>query len=92
MEVLVREALVVAEVQVGLAPVVEHEDLTVLERVHRARVHVDVWIELLKRDPEAARLEEASEGGGGDPLAEARGDPAGHEDVLRLLLHLGTAC
>lgn len=34
------ESLVVAEVQVGLAPVVEHKDLSVLERRHRARVRV----------------------------------------------------
>ena len=30
------EALVVAEVEVRLAAVVEHEDLAVLERAHRA--------------------------------------------------------
>jgi hypothetical protein len=43
----------VAEVEVGLAAVVGDEDLAVLERVHRARVDVDVRVELLHRDPEA---------------------------------------
>ena len=45
--VLVDEALVVTEVEVGLATVVGDEHLAVLERVHRARIDVDVRIELL---------------------------------------------
>ena len=36
-QVAVEEALVVAEVEVGLGAVVGDEDLAVLERVHRAR-------------------------------------------------------
>ena len=36
------EALVVAEVEVGLGAVVGDEDLAVLERAHRARIDVDV--------------------------------------------------
>jgi hypothetical protein len=91
-QVLVREALVVAEVEVGLGTVVEHEHLAVLERVHRAGIDVDVRVELLQRDAETAGLEESTEGRGGDPLAEARGNPTGHEDELRFLLHLGRTC
>ncbi len=53
--VLARVALVVAEVEVGLGPVLGDEDLAVLERAHRPRVDVDVRIELLQLDPEAAR-------------------------------------
>ena len=49
---LVDEALVVAEVEIGLAAVVGDEDLAVLERVHRAGVDVDVRVELLHRDPQ----------------------------------------
>ncbi len=43
-EVLVDEALVVAEVEVGLAAVLGDEHLPVLEGVHRARVDVDVGV------------------------------------------------
>ncbi len=50
MQVVVEEPLVVSEVQVGLGAVVQHEDLAVLERVHRAGVDVDVRVELLDRD------------------------------------------
>jgi hypothetical protein len=46
-EVLVDEAFVVAEIEIGLSPVVGHEDLAVLEGVHRPGVDVDVGIELL---------------------------------------------
>ena len=78
--VRVREALVVAEVEVGLRPVLGHEDLAVLERRHRARVDVDVRVELLERDLEAARDEQAADRGGGDALAERGDDAAGDED------------
>ena len=87
MEVLIEEPLVVAEVEVGLRAVVQDEDLAVLERVHRARIDVDVRIELLQDDLESAGLEEAAEGGGGDALAESGGDSARDEDEPRLIHH-----
>ncbi len=81
-EVLVNEALVVAEVQVGLVAVLGHEDLAVLERAHRARVDVEVGIGLLHHDLVATRFEQAAERGGGDALAKGRDDATSHEDVL----------
>ena len=54
----VGEALVVAEVEVGLGAVVGDVDLAVLERRHRARVDVDVGVALHQRDLEAVRLEQ----------------------------------
>ena len=82
-QVLVDEPLVVAEVEVGLAAVVGDEHLAVLERVHRAGVDVDVRVELLHGDPEAPGLQQSTEGGGGDALAERGGHAARHEDVFR---------
>ena len=81
-EVDVEEALVVADVQVGLGAVVGDEHLTVLEGVHGARVDVQVRVELLHRDPQAPRLEQRAQAGGGEPLAERGGDTPGDEDVL----------
>ena len=81
-EVLVDEALVVAEVEVGLVAVLCDEDLAVLERAHRARVHVEVGVGLLHHDLVAARLEQAPERGRRDSLAQGRDDAAGDEDVL----------
>ena len=81
-EVGVEEALVVADVEVGLGAVVGDEDLAVLERVHRAGVDVEVRVELLHGDAQPARLEQAAEAGGGQALAERGGDTAGDEEVL----------
>src|SRR5262249_47271489 len=81
-QVLVEEALVVTDVEVGLGAVLGHEHLAVLERAHRAGVDVDVRVELLDLDLQAALLEQPAERGGGDALAEGRDDAAGDEDVL----------
>ena len=82
-EVLVDEALVVADVEVGLGPVLRHEDLAVLERAHRPRVDVEVRVELLELDAEAARLQQTAERGGDDSLPQSRDDAPCHKDVLR---------
>src|SRR5215208_5892273 len=82
-EVLVDKALVVADVEIGLGAVLRHEHLAVLERAHRARVDVDVRVELLRLDLEAPRLQQPSERGRDDALAERRDDTPGYEDVFR---------
>ena len=80
-EVLVDEALVVADVEVGLGAVLGDEDLAVLERAHRARIDVQVRVELLGRDGEAARFEEAAERGGHDALPQRGDDTTRDEHV-----------
>ncbi|MPM43776.1 hypothetical protein SDC9_90453 [bioreactor metagenome] len=57
------ETLVVTEVEVGFCPVVRHEHFAVLERRHRARVHVDIGVQLDESDFEAARFQNRSKGG-----------------------------
>ena len=69
-QALVDEALVVPEIEIGLAPVVGDEHLAVFERVHRARVDVDVGVELLEGDPQPAELEQPAERGRRQTLAE----------------------
>src|SRR5919198_2627300 len=91
-EALIGEPLVVAEIEIGLRAVVEHEHLAVLERVHGAGVDVDVGVELLEGDPETAGLEEAPQRRGGDALPEAGGDSTRDENELPVLAHLGTSC
>ena len=81
--VRVGEALVVPEVEVRLRPVLRHEDLAVLERRHRARVDVDVRIELLEGDLQPPGDQQTTDGSRRDPLAERRDDAAGDEDVAR---------
>ena len=82
-QVLVDEALVVAEIEVGLRAVVGDEHLAVLVRAHRARIHVDVRIELQDGDVQAARLEHPTDAGGGDAFAKRGGHASGHKDILR---------
>jgi hypothetical protein len=84
--VRVREALVVAEVEVRLGAVLRHEDLAVLVRRHRPGVDVDVRVELLQADREAACHEQPADGGGRDALAEGRHHAPCHEDVPGLAL------
>ena len=55
------EALVVAEVEIGLGAVVQDVDFAVLKRVHRPGIDVQVGIELLQHDALAAQLEQRAE-------------------------------
>jgi hypothetical protein len=64
------EALVMAEVEIGLGAVVGDEDLAVLVRAHRARVDVEVGVELAQPNLVAARLQHRPEGRRGEALAE----------------------
>ena len=75
------EALVVAEIEIGLRPVVRDEHLTVLVGAHRAGIDVEVGIELAQPDRIAARLEKRAEGGGRQAFAEGGDHAAGNEDV-----------
>ncbi len=78
----VNEALVVTQVEVCFRAVVQNEDLPMLVGRHGARVNVDVWIELLDCDLEAALFEDEPGCGGGDALANRRYDAAGEEEIL----------
>ena len=81
-ELGVGEALVVAEVEVGLGAVVGDEDLAVLEGRHGAGVDVEVGVKLHEVDLEPACFEQAADGGCGETLAEGRHDAACYKDVL----------
>jgi hypothetical protein len=64
------EALVVAQVEVGLGAVLGDEHLAVLERRHRPGIDVDVRVQLDVGDADAARFEDRGEGGGGDAFPQ----------------------
>src|SRR3546814_229963 len=70
-----REALIMAEVEVGLCPVVGHIDLAVLIGRHRARIDVQIGIELPDTDTIAARLQQSREASRHQTFAK-RGDHA----------------
>jgi len=76
----------VTDVEIGLGAVLGNEDLAVLEGAHRPRVDVDVGVELLKLDPEAAADQQPADRGGRDAFAESRHHPARDEDESRVAL------
>ena len=69
-ELGVGEALVVPEVEIGLGAIVGDEDFAVLEGTHGAGIDVEVGVEFLAGDFEAAALQQTADRGGGDPLPE----------------------
>ena len=78
----VGEALVVSQVEIGLGSIVGDEDLAMLEGRHGSGIDVEIGIELLQADAQAAALQKATNAGSGQSLAERRDDAAGYEDVL----------
>ncbi|GIH11608.1 hypothetical protein Rhe02_96750 [Rhizocola hellebori] len=70
-----------ADVQIRFGPVIGDEDLAVLERVHGARIHVYVWIELLHDDPKTPGCEQIAKAGSREAFAQRGGDASGYEYV-----------
>ena len=60
-QALVHEALVVAQVQVGLGAVVGDKDLAVLIGAHGAGVHVQIGVKFLVAHPQAPLLQQPSQ-------------------------------
>ena len=83
-QILVHEALVVPEIEIGLGPIFRHEHLAMLAGVHRAGVDVYVGIELDDHDAQTAALKQAADRSAGDALSHPRNYAAGYEDVFRL--------
>ena len=86
-QVLVDESLVVAQVQVGLRPVVGDEHLTVLIGAHGAWIHVEIGVQFLHPHPQPPLLEQAAQGCGGDALAQPGHHAAGDKDEFRAGCH-----
>ena len=78
----VEETLVVADVEIGFGTVFGHVDLTMLERVHGARVDVDVRIELLLQNMDTAAAQQTTERRCGQALAERGNNAASDENML----------
>ena len=77
------EALVVAEVEVGLCAVVGHEHLAVLVRRHRSGIEIEIGIELAQPDLVATRLQQRAERRRSQTFSERGNHAAGDEDIPR---------
>ena len=81
-QILVDEALIVSQVQVGFGPVLGDVDLPVLVGAHGAGVHVDVGVQFLGGYLQPPGLQQTAQGGRRDALAEAGNHAAGDEYVF----------
>ena len=80
-------ALVMPEIEIGLGAIFGDVHFTVLVRVHRTRVEIDVRIELLQRHFEAMSLEKQPDRRRREPFAKRRDHASGHKDELGVLAH-----
>ena len=77
-----QESFVMAQVQVGLGAVFRDVALTVLIRIERTGIDVDVGIEFLDGDAKAARLQEFGQGSRDDAFPKRRSHSARYEYIL----------
>ena len=78
-----REALVVTEIEIRFGAIIGDEDFAMLIRAHRARIDIEIGIELPEADLVPSRLEHRSERCRGNALAEGGNHAAGDEYVPR---------
>ena len=81
-QTLIDKTLIMAKVQVGFTAIVRDEYLTVLDRVHRPRVDVDVRVKFLHRHRIPAGLQQPSQRRGCDALSETGNNTACDENIL----------
>ena len=79
-----REALIMPQIQVGFHAIIGHITLSVLIRVERTRVDIDIGIELLNGHTVAARQEQASYTGRDNALPQGRNHTARNENIFGL--------
>ncbi|MCY1170711.1 hypothetical protein D9M73_107980 [compost metagenome] len=77
------EAFVMAQVEIGLGPVIRHIDFAMLIGRHRPRIDVKIRIELANPDAIAARLQEGGERCRHQTLAKRGDHAAGNENEPR---------
>src|SRR5690606_40874247 len=67
--------------EVRLGAVVGHEDLAVLIGAHRARIDVEIRVQLAQADLIAPRLQKSAESGGGEAFSKRGNHAAGDEHI-----------
>ena len=84
----IHHPLVVAQIEIRLAPVVQHVDLAVLVRAHEASVDVDVRVQFDGRDPKAMAAHQGADGRRRHAFAQGTANAAGDHDVFHALREL----
>ena len=70
------------EIEIGFGTVIENVYFTVLVGRHGAGIDVEVGVEFLHQDLEAAFFEQGADGGCGQTFAERGNDAAGDKNVF----------
>ena len=78
------KALVVAQIEICFCAIIEDVDLAVLVRGHRAWIDVEIGVELLEKDFQAAVLKESSDGGCGESFSKAGDNASGDKNVFHV--------
>ena len=71
-----------AEIEIRLRAILEDVHLAVLKRAQGARIDIQVRVEFLDTDHQAAQLQQRAQGCGRETLAQGRNDPARDENVF----------
>ena len=71
-----------SQIQIRFRSVLRNINLPVLIRAHGARVHIYVWIQLLRRHLKAARFQQPSQRRRRYALAQPRYHTAGNKNVF----------
>ena len=46
-QALINESFIVSQIQIRLGTVIRNEHFPMLNRIHRTRIHIDIWVKLL---------------------------------------------
>ena len=81
-QILIDKALIMSQIKVRFGSVLRYIDLSVLIGAHGSRIHIDVRVQLLCGNFQAARLQQPSQRSRCDPFSQTRYDASGHKNVL----------
>src|SRR4030095_7491741 len=76
------EPLVMTKIEVGFRAVVQHIHFTMLERIHRPRVNVEIRIEFLENNAQPTQLKQRAERRRSQPFAQRAHNATGNENVF----------
>ena len=81
-QALIHKPLIVAQIQVGLRPVIGDEYLAVLIGAHGAGVHIEIGVEFLVAHPQSPLLEKTAQRRRADALPQTGHHAAGDKYIL----------
>ena len=87
-QILIDEPLIVTQIQIRFGAILGHIDLTVLVGAHGSGVHVDIGVQLLGCHLQPPGLQQATQRGCGNSLAQAGYHAAGYKNILCHVLFL----